>query len=225
MSKKSTFKKRKTCKSNNFHLFLKEMKDKMKLFLFSPSKYFIDQFQDRQKKLSLTYREVRQCRTTNPIGYDNDHKRILLGEGKKIWDKAREGMSQGVFFPSSWVSVYPADFSLTEGKDLVLLIKLWAIYVLAGTRIVEIIDESNCFGFTYGTLEGHVETGEECFWIEKEENGAVFFHIKAFSRPAHFLVRLAYPFARSMQRRFVDQALKRMKKYVDSDIKTLVDVS
>ena len=58
------------------------------------------------------------------------------------------------------------------------------------------------FGFAYGTLPGHAERGEERFSVEYHaENDSVWYDLFAFSRPGP-LARLAYPFARSLQKRF-----------------------
>jgi uncharacterized protein (UPF0548 family) len=59
------------------------------------------------------------------------------------------------------------------------------------------------FGFAYGTLPGHVESGEERFLIEwdRGKNG-MWYDIRAVSRPNHFLTRLGYPVVRRLQKRF-----------------------
>lgn len=47
------------------------------------------------------------------------------------------------------------------------------------------------FGFAYGTLPGHVESGEERFQIEwHRSDDSVWYDILAFSRPNHPLARL-----------------------------------
>jgi uncharacterized protein (UPF0548 family) len=59
------------------------------------------------------------------------------------------------------------------------------------------------FGFAYGTLPGHAESGEERFLVEWDRTGdAVRYDVLAFSRPRHPLARLGYPLTRRAQRRF-----------------------
>ena len=68
------------------------------------------------------------------------------------------------------------------------------------------------FGFAYGTLPGHVESGEERFLIEWDlETDVVHFDILAFSRLRHFLVRLNRRRARAMQKRFSAEAAAAMR--------------
>jgi len=59
------------------------------------------------------------------------------------------------------------------------------------------------FGFAYGTLPGHVESGEDRIVIEWDQgDNIVHYDILAFSRPSHILTRLGYPAVRRMQKRF-----------------------
>ncbi len=59
------------------------------------------------------------------------------------------------------------------------------------------------FGFAYGTLEDHAESGEERFLVEwNRENDEVWYDLLAFSRPNQFLSRTGYPFTRRAQKKF-----------------------
>ncbi|CAN5426639.1 hypothetical protein BH10BAC4_BH10BAC4_10570 [soil metagenome] len=64
--------------------------------------------------------------------------------------------------------------------------------IIFGVRINSIIREPRRVGFSYETLEGHVERGESTFTIEEEE-GQLLFKIRTFSKPATFLTRLLGP--------------------------------
>ena len=79
---------------------------------------------------------------------------------------------------------------------------------------------SYSLGFADGTLPGHVETGEERFLIEWDRGeNCVCYDILAFSRPRHPLVRLGYPFARLMQKRFARDSAKAMLRIVGADFR------
>ena len=69
-------------------------------------------------------------------------------------------------------------------------------------KIVYVVEAPRRFGFAYGTLPGHVESGEERLLIELADDDSVWYDILAFSRPNHFLTRLGYPFVRRLQKRF-----------------------
>jgi uncharacterized protein (UPF0548 family) len=70
-------------------------------------------------------------------------------------------------------------------------------------RVVRCTDEARPFGFTYGTLLGHPERGEESFHVRLQDQGVVSFHAVTFSRPGDLATALAGPIATpsSRQRR------------------------
>jgi len=94
------------------------------------------------------------------------------------------------------------------------------LWWLNACRIVYIVDESGPitkFGFAYGTLPGHVESGEERFLIEWDHGeNSVWFDILAFSKPNHFLTRLGYPLVRRKQKQFGQDSAASMLKAVRS---------
>jgi uncharacterized protein (UPF0548 family) len=75
-------------------------------------------------------------------------------------------------------------------------------------RVIYVVDDPACKGFAYGTLPGHPERGEEAFLIEQEEDGSVWFTVKAFSRPSGLGWWLAAPFLRIVQARTVGRYLR-----------------
>ena len=62
------------------------------------------------------------------------------------------------------------------------------------------MDEADRFGFAYGTLVGHPESGEESFVVTQTAMG-IRFETTAVSRPAGSVARIAAPVARVIQRR------------------------
>lgn len=71
-------------------------------------------------------------------------------------------------------------------------IKKFSQKVIFGVRICKIIDEENKKGFSYETLEGHVEKGISTFTIETFEDKLIF-KIHTFSNPGNFLTKLLGP--------------------------------
>lgn len=65
-------------------------------------------------------------------------------------------------------------------------------------RVVAVVDEPGRVGFTYGTLPGHPECGEELFLLE-EVPGGVRATVTAFSRPATLLARGVGPLGTRVQ--------------------------
>ena len=74
--------------------------------------------------------------------------------------------------------------------------------------MVELVDEPRRRGFSYGTLTGHPETGEERFLLERLDDGRVTLTITAISRPASTLARLGGPLTRAAQRWMTQRYLR-----------------
>ena len=90
------------------------------------------------------------------------------------------------------------------------------------SRIVYTIDQppgasdTACFGFAYGTLPAHLECGEERFVIRWDAaDDAVWYELRAVSKPNHPLARLGYPWARREQARFRRLSAAAMRQAVD----------
>ena len=87
-------------------------------------------------------------------------------------------------------------------------------------RIVYVVDETgpvSKFGFAYGTVPGHVESGEELFLIEWDRGeNSVWYDILAFSRPRHFLTRIGRRQARAMQKKFGQQSSAAMRNVLST---------
>ncbi len=183
----------------------------MKIYLNYPKPGQLSSILDRSSADTFTYAELKGTQKDSIEGYDNDLNRMLLGEGKEVWTKAKEALLNWQQFPPSWTRVFPDKLPLLAKNQLVVIFKLFGLWWVNPTRIVYTLDEENRFGFAYGTIEGHIEQGEELFWIEREPDGKIYYSIKAFSKPRFWGARLLYPMARSYQRKFVKESMARMK--------------
>lgn len=183
----------------------------MKVSLSIPSSDKLSDFLQIQKDKSFSYSNVGDTKQDLPDGFDNDYNTVYLGTGEEVWSKAKKAINNWQQFPESWTKIFPDSEPIENGKIVAVLFQVLGVWWINSARIVYTIDEANRYGFAYGTLPGHLEKGEECFWVERDEQGAVYYHIKAFSRPAYWVVWLVYPFARKFQRQFVKQSLSIMK--------------
>jgi hypothetical protein len=64
--------------------------------------------------------------------------------------------------------------------------------IIFGVRINEIIDQADKKGFSYETLQGHVEKGVSTFTVEQLDNKIVF-KIQTYSTPGNILTKLLGP--------------------------------
>jgi uncharacterized protein (UPF0548 family) len=141
-----------------------------------------------------------------PPKFDYDCNRVLVGKGEEVFGRACDALRKWRQFPESWTRIIPAAAPLQAGTTVVLIVRALGFWWWNSARIVYTIDETGSarrFGFAYGTLPAHVERGEERFTIEMSADGAVWYIIRAFSRPRMLAARIGYPIARRLQRKFV----------------------
>jgi uncharacterized protein (UPF0548 family) len=95
-------------------------------------------------------------------------------------------------------------------------IKAFSQKIIFGVRILSIIDEPHRKGFSYATLEGHVEKGESLFTIEKLNDQKLIFKIQTYSVPANpFVKNFASWFAVPYQTYSTRQALENVKRQIE----------
>jgi uncharacterized protein (UPF0548 family) len=181
-----------------------------------PSPSFIRAFLEGQAKLAFTYPAVGATAGTPPLGYVVDHTRFKLGTGQVAFTVAKDALKKWEQFRLGWVEPCWPETSIEPGQVVAVLAHCCGLWSLNACRIEYVRDEPRKFGFAYGTLPGHVESGEERFAVEWHEDDAVWYDILAFSRPSHFLARLGYPLVRKLQRRFARDSVAAMKRAVES---------
>ena len=153
-----------------------------------------------------------------PCSYTLDHNRIQLGRGASTWSLAVSAIKSWQMFELGWVRLCWPNAAIRSGSNLAVLVRHYGFYSLNGARIVYTIDDDGPikrFGFAYGTLEDHAESGEERFAVEwDQQSDDVYYDLLAFSRPAKLLSRLAFPLSRSLQKRFASGSKAAMLAFV-----------
>jgi uncharacterized protein (UPF0548 family) len=173
--------------------------------LRQPSDDVARAFLTRQAALPFTYAAVGASRDGAPAGYTLDHNRALLGHGRAGFEAACAALRRWQMFPP-WTRIYPAGAPLEPGQTVAVAARLFGVWSLNAARIVYVLDESEPvrrFGFAYGTLPDHAESGEERFSVEWLGDDSVWYDLRAFSRPRAWMARLGYPLTRRMQKAFV----------------------
>ena len=182
--------------------------------LTEPSMETITRFLASQEQEPFSYQAVGATQHQPPPDYVLDHNRIKLGTGQDVYDRAVAALTRWRQFDLGWVRIVPDTTPLLVGNTVAIKARTLGVWSLSACRIVYLIDERTPlrrFGFAYGTLTNHVERGEERFTVEIHEDGTVWYDILAFSRPQQFMVRLGYPIARRLQKRFARESLAKVK--------------
>ena len=183
-----------------------------------PSADSIRQFRQTQATLDFSYSAVGATATVPPAGYVVDHTRIKLGAGSEVFEKAKAALCRWEHFNLGWVEAIPNSTPIEAGQVVAVLARVLGIWWLNACRIVYVVHEAAAttrFGFAYGTLPGHAESGEERFLVEWDRsNNEVCYDIVAFSKPNYFVTRLGYPLVRRFQKRFARDSAAAMMRAV-----------
>src|SRR5437763_13909064 len=167
------------------------------ILLRKPTPTAVREFLRAQARLGLTYAAAGATAATPPAGYDVDHVRTRLGDGEEVFTAARAALTRWEHFRLGWLEPWPADTPIREGEVVALLARLMGLWWLNAARVVYVVDRqgpTTAFGFAYGTLPDHAETGEERFLVEWDRaGGGVCYDTLAFSRPHHPTALLGYP--------------------------------
>ncbi|MEA2589914.1 MAG: hypothetical protein QOH66_2841 [Actinomycetota bacterium] len=170
---------------------------------------------DEQRAERLTYREVGATAGQLPAGYHIIRQSQPLGREEGVFERATDGIRGWAPQRAAGIELLPANPDLVEGEPLLLSFRSFPFHVTAACRVVYVVDEPDRYGFGYGTLPVHPESGEEAFIVERDGNGEVRFTITAFSRPRVLLSRLGAPVARRVQasvtRRYLEGLLQAIK--------------
>ncbi|MFY9789756.1 MAG: DUF1990 domain-containing protein [Candidatus Sulfotelmatobacter sp.] len=184
--------------------------------LSAPSDDEIRRFISKQSDLRFSYLEVGASATAIPRGYTLDHNRIQLGWGEDTWRRAVQAIRSWQMFKMPWVKLYWPNAPIEVGTNVAVSVHHFGFYSLNACRIVYVVVEEGAvtrFGFAYGTLADHAESGEERFTVEwNRANDTVWYDLLAFSRPRQVLAKLAYPLSRLLQKRFAEGSKAAMVK-------------
>jgi uncharacterized protein (UPF0548 family) len=139
------------------------------------------------------------------------HARIIAREppGDPVPDgpfrRVETAIAEYRVFPPSLLTRVLAKEPVAVGDTVGLTYPLLpGLRLFVASRVTEVFDGPTPTGwragFTYRTLAGHAELGEETFAVEKKRTtGDVTASLTSWSRPGHWLARIGYWYARWCQ--------------------------
>ena len=145
-----------------------------------------------------------ETRRTLADRYDVDRHELVLGKGRRLFERARSALVTWRHFEIPWLELHGAH-RVEPDQVVATLVSIAGLWFLSPCRVVyvETPPDGDTAAFAYGTLPGHPERGEERFAVSFDRvTEDVRYEIQAFSRPALALSKLGYPVARRLQRRF-----------------------
>jgi uncharacterized protein (UPF0548 family) len=169
-----------------------------------PSLDEIQRFIDASRRLPLSYEPVGLAQTGGPR-YRVDEQVVRIGAGAADFARAAAALRRWRHFDLGWVELSPAGAAVAAGTVVAVVIRHVGFWSLNGCRVLYQTGDpgGTTFGFAYGTLTNHAESGEELFEVRLDPaTGEVIYRIRAASRPRAALARLGFPLTRLLQARF-----------------------
>jgi uncharacterized protein (UPF0548 family) len=164
--------------------------------------------------VTLTYAEVGATRAALvdgaplPSGYDHVRRHVRLAADFRT---AAEALARWQPQRGAGLAVRTDAERAERGVRFATGLGVGPLRLWVPCEIVWFVDEPARFGFGFGTLDGHPERGEEAFQLSVVD-GAVWFDVAAFSRPAKWWVRLGQVFARRLQAHVTNRYVRAMER-------------
>ncbi len=143
---------------------------------------------------------------------------MRLGRGRETFERAAEALRAWSMFDLGWVRLLPESAPVEVGITVCVMAWHLGFCSLNAARVVYLVDEDGPvrrYGFAYGTLPGHAESGEERFTVEwHREDESVHYDLFSFARGNGPLVKAGYPVRRRLQKRFAEGSKRAMVRAV-----------
>lgn len=166
--------------------------------------------------VAMTYAEVGSSLGETPSGMHRLDRERPAGVGDPTFEQGRRAIRAWAGHRRAGVLLHPEVPPLDEGDTVAFAVPVVPlVWVVSACRIVRVVDDVDRFGFVYGTLPDHVESGEEAFLVERRSGGEIVFRVTAVSRPRSRLLRVVGPFGRLAQRWFAGRYLRGFASYRD----------
>jgi uncharacterized protein (UPF0548 family) len=179
-----------------------------------PTRNVIDCFLRQSQDLPLSYGPIGIVRTRT-ADRDADEVTVTIGRGQADFERARAALLAWKQFDIGWVETFPRQAPLAVGTVVAVLIRHLGFWSLNGCRVLYGVGGPSDvvrFGFAYGTLTNHAESGEELFEVFIDPRTEdVLYRIRARSWPQATLARFGQPIVRALQERFRVHSVAAMK--------------
>ena len=180
-----------------------------------PSPEDVERFLRASRDLPLSYSPIGIVKADSP-DEDLDEVTVAIGKGPADFERARAALLTWRQFDIGWVETFPRNAPVSVGTVVAVLIRHFGFWSLNGCRVLYSVGsptDTARFGFAYGTLTNHAESGEELFEVFVDpQTDEVVYRIRATSWPQATLARVAQPIVRVLQERFRHHSAAAMKR-------------
>jgi len=186
-------------------------------YLRRPSREAIERFLAASQSLPMSYAPIGLVRSDTCRSLDE--AAVVIGRGRADFERARAALMQWKQFDLGWVELFPQPSPITTGAVVAVLIRHLGFWSLNGCRVAYHAEAAgdSAFGYAYGTLPNHAESGEELFEVFIDpRTDDVIYRIRATSEPQAMLARIGQPIVRLLQARFRRDSAAAMKREATS---------
>ena len=161
----------------------------------------------------LTY-QPRRLTLDGPMPPRFHHLEVerRLGAGDAAYHSVSEALMS--FAPQRGIGLRPLTTAARAAVDVDVLNRLLVVGVPC--RVVWAVEGPERTGFGYGTLEGHLESGEEGFLVERRGED-VYAVVRAYARASAWPARLGGPLTWRLQRIAALGYLRALQRAVRED--------
>jgi uncharacterized protein (UPF0548 family) len=163
-----------------------------------------------EERASLTYSEIGMTASPAPSGYHEHRVSEQVATGRAAFERLAAALNSWQLHRRFGFAVYPVDVPVRKDLTVLLSARIGLVVATASARVVDVVDEHDRQGFTYGTLPLHPEIGEEDFEVSIDQDDKVHFTTVAYSRPGDVATRMAGSMGRLVQRGAHRRYLKKM---------------
>lgn len=175
----------------------------------------VHRFLDHSRELPLSYGPTGIVRRTSNITR-LDEQVVVIGHGDVDFERACTALVTWKHFDMGWVEIFPTQAAVEAGTVVAVLIRHLGFWSLNGARVLYRVGATEgeaAFGFAYGTLTNHAESGEELFEVFVDrQSGDVIYRIRAVSWPQSAVAWISQPIVRLLQARFRRDSAAAMKR-------------
>lgn len=132
-------------------------------------------------------------------GFIADDHEVRLGAVEEVWWNACEALDAWRMFPDRAEVVREEVKGQAPSQIVAMVTRICGLWWVNPCRILRRCDSATTHGFVYGTLPEHAERVEEMFCVEQRADGSVWYVIRAFSHPRHWMAGIGFPLARWWQ--------------------------
>jgi len=183
-------------------------------FIRRPSREQIDRFLAASQELPMSYEPVGvvqsgACRALDDASF-------VIGHGRADFERARTALAAWKQFDLGWVELFPRRSPIDTGTVVAVVIKHFGFWSVNGCRVAyHATANGNAFGYAYGTLPNHAESGEELFEVSIDpRTDDVIYRIRATSAPQALLTWIGQPIVRLLQAQFRRDSAEAMRRAI-----------